>query len=153
MSSEYDQRAAVIVALRAGRCPVEIINFLRLPRTTVYRIARRFEETGQSLEPARKFHSSRSDTKRDAAFLEHLEARIDEDPSVSMRKLVQELNVSEATTRKAVHEDLRYKSYSLKVHQLLTAPQMAKRLVRCELMLSSLKHEAAGRIRFFSDAR
>ena len=153
MSSEYHQRAAVIVALRAGRSPIEIINFFKLPRSTVYRIAQQFEESGQSLEPARKPHASRSNMKRDAAFLEQLQVRIDEDPSVSMWKLAQQLNISEATIRKAVHEDLRYKSYSLKVHQLLTAPQKAKRLARCELLLSSLKHKAAGHICFFSDEK
>lgn len=153
MSSEHDQRAAVVVALRAGRTPGEIIDFLRLPRTTVYRIAQRFADSGESLDPARKSHSSRSDKKRDAAFLEQLTDRIEEDPSVSMRKLARELNVSESTIRKAVHEDLRYKSYSVKVHQLLTPLQMTKRVARCELLLSSLKYEAAGRIRFFSDEK
>ena len=103
----------------------------------MYRISQQFEESGQSLEPERKSHASRSDIKLNAAFLEQLKMQIDDDPSVSMRKLAQQLNVSEATIRKAVHEDLRYKSYSLKVHQLLTAPQKDKRLVRCGLMLLS----------------
>ncbi|KAF0306140.1 hypothetical protein FJT64_022280 [Amphibalanus amphitrite] len=39
--AEYDRRAAVLQALRAGRSPAEIIEFLRVPRSTVYRIAKR----------------------------------------------------------------------------------------------------------------
>ena len=31
MSSEYDCRAAILVALQAGRAPKEIIDFLKLP--------------------------------------------------------------------------------------------------------------------------
>jgi transposase len=109
MSSEYDKRAAVITALRAGHSPVDIVHFLKLPKSTVYRISQQFEESGQSLEPERKSHASRSDIKHNAAFLEQLQTQIDEAPSVSMQKLAQQLNVREATIRKAVHEDLRYK--------------------------------------------
>ena len=65
MSPEYDQRAAVIVAHRTGRSPGEITNFLILLCAIVYRFAQRFDEPGQSLEPARKTHSTRSDTKCD----------------------------------------------------------------------------------------
>ena len=39
--AEYDRRAAVLQALRAGRTPAEISEFLRVPRSTVYRIAKR----------------------------------------------------------------------------------------------------------------
>ena len=42
MSFEYDRRAAVSVALRASRAPAEIIDFLKLPKLTVYAVARRF---------------------------------------------------------------------------------------------------------------
>ena len=49
-----------------------------------------------------------------------------------------------------VHENLGYKS-CLKSYQLLTALEKAKRLARCLLLLSSLKHEAAGRIPYFSE--
>ena len=39
--AEYDRPAAVLQVLRAGRTPAEISEFLRVTRSTVYRIAKR----------------------------------------------------------------------------------------------------------------
>ena len=70
-----------------------------------------------------------------------------------MRSLAARLNVSEWTVRKAVHEDLRCRSYVLKVRQLLSPQLKERRLAKSQLLLSSLKHEASGRLRFFSDEK
>ncbi len=55
------------------------------------------------------------------------------------------MNVSKNTMQKAIHEDLWYKSYVLKIRQQLTDVMKAKRVVWCELLLISLKHCTAGR--------
>ncbi|XP_076626017.1 uncharacterized protein LOC143344146 [Colletes latitarsis] len=76
-----------------------------------------------------------------------------EDPGTSLRKLASLLGVSETVVRRIAQEDLRYVSYVLKVRQMLSEAAKLKRLARCNLLLCSLKHEAAGHIRFFSDEK
>ncbi|UYV74489.1 K02A2.6-like [Cordylochernes scorpioides] len=60
---EFENRAAVIVALRAGRSPKEIVDFLKLPKTTIYRVKKQFDEADSNKEgiATRKKHSRRSD--------------------------------------------------------------------------------------------
>ncbi|EFN62830.1 hypothetical protein EAG_00300, partial [Camponotus floridanus] len=61
--------------------------------------------------------------------------------------------VSEPTMRRIAEKDLRYKSYTLKIRQILSEAARTKRVARCNLLLCSLKNEASGRIRFFSDEK
>ncbi len=51
----------------------------------------------------------------------------------------------------AIPEDLRYMSYVLKVRQMLSESMKENRQAWCALLLTSLKHGAPGRLRFFSD--
>lgn len=156
MSSEYDRRAAIIVCARNGRTPVEISDFTDIPLPTVYAVVRRFNEAEKEEgegTPARKKHDCSFQRKRSEDFVSRLQDMVDEDPGVSMRSLAVRLNVSEWTVRKAVHEDLRCRSYVLKVKQMLSPQLKERRLAKCHLLLSSLKHEAAGRLRFFSDEK
>ncbi|EFN83666.1 hypothetical protein EAI_05198, partial [Harpegnathos saltator] len=50
-------------------------------------------------------------------------------------------------------EDLRYKSYTIKVRQMLSEADRTKRVERCDLLLCSLRNNATGRLRFFSDEK
>ncbi|QQP58498.1 Uncharacterized protein FKW44_003837 [Caligus rogercresseyi] len=45
MYSELERRTAIIVALRCGRAPKEIIDFFKFPKATVYSIAKSFKES------------------------------------------------------------------------------------------------------------
>ncbi|QQP53811.1 Uncharacterized protein FKW44_006424 [Caligus rogercresseyi] len=45
MSSELERRTAIIVAIRCGRAPKEIIDFFKFPKATVYSIAKSFKES------------------------------------------------------------------------------------------------------------
>ncbi|UYV83395.1 hypothetical protein LAZ67_23000870 [Cordylochernes scorpioides] len=60
---EFENRAAIIVALRAGRSPKERVDFLKLPKTTIYRVKKQFDEADSNKEgiATRKKHSRRSD--------------------------------------------------------------------------------------------
>ena len=123
MFSEYNQQAELchccILCWMLSKIKKKNFEYgTQLPRSTVYHIMQQIMESGESLGPARKSHTSRLDTKCDAAFLEQLQMWID--PSIVMQELAQQLNVIEATICRAVHEDLWYKLYSLKIHQLLT---------------------------------
>ncbi len=125
MSSEFERRAAIIVALRAGHTPPEIADFLKLPKSTVGDVARRFFAAEESEEgsgcPERKKHV-RERLVRSSDMIERLQAMVQEDPGMSMRKMAAILQVNESTVRKLVHEDLRHKSYVLKIRQSSPRP-------------------------------
>ena len=83
MSSELERRTAIIVALRCGRTPKEIVEFFHFPKSTVYDIAKTFKESGEaggeSLTPQRKTQDRSEVRKRNKDFLEQLQVLIDED--------------------------------------------------------------------------
>ncbi|QQP41664.1 Uncharacterized protein FKW44_016108, partial [Caligus rogercresseyi] len=125
MSSEQDRRAAILDALRAGRAPKEIIEFLKLPKTTVYRVAQEFNESNGNATPLRKTQDRSRSKKRTLEFFHELQKRINDDPGTSMRDLAAKINADEKNIRTAVHEDLRSKSYVLKVRQMLSEASKA----------------------------
>ncbi|XP_019886946.2 uncharacterized protein LOC109610920 [Ooceraea biroi] len=155
-SMEYDRRAAIIESLRAGRMTAEIIKFFGYPRSTVYDVAKRYAVSEESEEgsytPARK-RQAREKSTRTPEIIRRAQDMILEDPGTSLRKLASVLGVSETIVRRISKEDLKYTSYVLKIRQMLSEAAKLKRFARCNLLLCSLKHEAAGRIRFFSDEK
>ena len=102
--------------------------------------------------PARKSHSKER-TARTPAVVERAQALISDDLGQSLRKLTSIVGVSEPTMRRIAEENLRYKSYTLKIRQMLSEAARTNRVARCNLLLCSLKNEASGRIRFFSDEK
>lgn len=155
-STEYNRRAAIIESVRAGRSVTEIIRFFGYPRSTVYDVVARFNESVNSNEgsatPARKSHLKES-VVRTPDIVHRAQELIFEDPGQSIRKLSSVLDVSEKTMRRIVAEDLRYKSYTIKVRQMLSKAARTKRVERCNLLLCCLRNKAAGRLRFFSDEK
>ena len=73
MTSEYDRRAAIIVALRALGSRSEIAEFLKLPSSTVYDVADRFSaeaaEAGSG-DTTRKSHDRCRSKRRSQDFIE-----------------------------------------------------------------------------------
>ena len=61
-------------------------------------------------------------------LVDKVQAMIDEDPAVSMRKLGRVNGVCDRTIRKIVNQDLRYKSYVMQRGQLLTTALKERRL-------------------------
>ena len=116
MSSEYDGCGKIIVCTRQWTHPCgKIPDFTGIPFSTVYVIVKRFKETEQEEgagTPARKKHDRSFQKKISFPGSKRSE---DEDPSVSMQSLAARLGVSEWTLRKTVHEDLKCRSYVLKV--------------------------------------
>ena len=146
-STEYNRRAAIIESIRAGRLATEIIRFFGYPRSTVYDVFAKYHESEKSSEgsatSARKFHSKER-VVRTPDIIQWAQELIFEDPGQSIRKLSSVVGVSEKTMRRIVEEDLRYKSYTIKVRQMLSEAARTKRVERCNLLLCSLKHNAAG---------
>ncbi|EFN60862.1 hypothetical protein EAG_00186, partial [Camponotus floridanus] len=68
----------------------------------------------------RKKHEPRSDKVRTPQFVQQVQGIIDEDPSKSIRAISKDLQVSECTIRRIIHEDIRYKSYVMRRGQFMS---------------------------------
>ncbi|QQP31623.1 Uncharacterized protein FKW44_025281 [Caligus rogercresseyi] len=78
MSSELDRRTAIIVSLRCGRAPKEMIDFFKFPKATVYSIAKSFKglRTSRKDPNTGKKDPDRSQVrKRSAHFIDRLSRR------------------------------------------------------------------------------
>ncbi|UYV72546.1 hypothetical protein LAZ67_9003640 [Cordylochernes scorpioides] len=152
---EFENRAAIIVALRAGRSPKEIVDFLKLPKTTIYRVKKQFDEADSNKEgiATRKKHSRRSDRVRGEGFVKNVKEKIDGNPGKSMRAIAKEMDVGSMTIVRTIHEDLGLKSYALRKGQLLTENMKNNRKGKAAALLNNLKHDSFGMLRFFSDEK
>ncbi len=84
--------------------------------------------------------------------MKKVQEAINDNPRRSMRKLVEELEVSELLIRKIVKEDIRYRSYSLRRGQFMTAAMKKTRYEKASTLLNSLIHPPVQDILiFFSD--
>ncbi|UYV63308.1 hypothetical protein LAZ67_2003707 [Cordylochernes scorpioides] len=152
---EFENRAAIIVALRAGRSPKEIVDFLKLPKTTIYRVKKQFDEADSNKEgiATRKKHSRRSDRVRGEEFVKNFKEKIDGNPGKSMRAIAKEMDVGSMTIVRTIHDDLGLKSYALRKGQLLTENMKNNRKGKAAALLNNLKHDSFGMLRFFSDEK
>ncbi|UYV61264.1 hypothetical protein LAZ67_1004155, partial [Cordylochernes scorpioides] len=146
---EFENRAATIVALRAGRSPKEILDFLNLPKTTIYRVKKQFDEADSNKVgiATRKKHSRRSDRVRGEEFVKNVKEKIDGNPGKSMRAIAKEMDVGSMTIVRTIHEDLGLKSYALRKGQLLTENMKNNRKGKAAALLNNLKHDSFGMLR------
>ncbi len=158
MWSEEMTRTCILGGVRAGRSAKEIIDFFGYPKSTVYDVIKRFndennQEEEENITPKRKKAIPRSGSgrKRTEEFLDELQVVIEDDPSINITDLAKKFDVSYRTMWKAVHEDLRYKSYKLQIRQLLTSAMKEKRVERSRILINQLKRRHV--IRFFSDEK
>jgi hypothetical protein len=147
MSAEYETRAAVLKALRAGRKPQEIARFLKVHRSLVYRLKKVLDQSQDAGEaeitPARKQHKKRTvGLTRTADFVASLQEKINEDPSKSMRALAKEMQCDEKTIRNCIQEDIRYKSYKMRRGHFMSEATKQKRCKKAKLLLNRLKRPA-----------
>ncbi len=75
-------------------------------------------------------------------FMEELAAKIEEDPTKSMRSLAEEMNVDPKMIKTAM-DDLSLKSYIWRQQQLLTAAVEVKRLEQSKRLLTWVKHHGS----------
>ncbi|XP_032668322.1 uncharacterized protein LOC116842765 [Odontomachus brunneus] len=135
---ETDTSAILYMAFALG--VREIIRFFGYPRSTVYDVAAKYlaSETSEkgSANPTRKSHSKEKSV-RTPAIIERAQELISEDPGLSLTKLAKTLGVSDTTMRRIAEEDLRFKSYVIKVRQMLSEAAKMNRVARCNLLLCS----------------
>ena len=74
-------------------------------------------------------------------------------PRRSLRNIAETVSLSLKTLRRAVHEDLGMKSFTIQVKQLLTDEMKQKCVLFGTRLLSFLKHKAKGKIKIFSDEK
>ncbi|QQP40778.1 Uncharacterized protein FKW44_014935, partial [Caligus rogercresseyi] len=83
-----------------GRAPKEIIKFLKLPKTTVYRVAQEFNESKGNATPLRKTQDQFRSKKITLEFLHELQERINDDPGTSIRDLAAKMNSDVSKTKR-----------------------------------------------------
>ena len=86
---------------------------------------------------------------RNSAIIERAQGLISDDPEQSLRKLASIVGVGKPM-RRIVEEDLRYKSYTIKIRYRYS---LLKQTELFATIYCSLKNKALGRIRFFSDEK
>ncbi|XP_012058553.1 PREDICTED: uncharacterized protein LOC105621701 [Atta cephalotes] len=144
------KRHAVIVAIHANHSDFEISIFLNLAGSFVHKVRRELEVS----DDKRKKHKACSDTVRTSQFVQQVQGIIDEDPSKSIRAISRDLQISECTIRRIVHEDIRYKSHVMRKGQFMSAHTRKQRFIRAQRLLCKLKHsEISDMLWFYSDKK
>ena len=139
------KRHAVIVAIHANHSDLEISEFLKFARLFVHKVSRvrsiwwPCRKCCQKTHK-RKKHKARSDRVRTSHFVQQVQGIIDEDPSKSIKAISRDLQVSECTIYRIVHEDIRYKSYEMRKGQFMLAQTREQRFIRAQWLLNKLKH-------------
>ena len=112
------KRHIVINFLAAKHTDSEIAAFLKVGPSFVYKVQRELGAAKGDVAAVsqRKWHCRRSIIIKTLEFDSSVQAAIDEDPGKSIR--ANELQVDEATIRRVIHENLRYKSYVMRRIQL-----------------------------------
>jgi len=126
--------------LRAHVYPKTIFSIVGVTQRTVRNIRKAIND-GVGIR--RKPGSGGGGKKTDKAFLETLAAKINKDPTTSMRKLAAELQVDPKTVRKAVQQDLGLKSYVRTPKHLLTDSMKARRLKRARKVMGYIRRRGS----------
>ena len=89
----------------------------------LFAVRRELEASDGNVESVvkRRKHKPRSGTVRTPHFVQRVQDIIDEGPSKPIRAISRDVQVFERTTRRIVHEDIRYKSYVMLRGQLISA--------------------------------
>ena len=72
MNFKIESRAAIIVALCAGRTCMQIVNFLKLPISTVYKVAKKYYNQPVTTNSRRQIHNRSMTRKRNEEFINRL---------------------------------------------------------------------------------
>ena len=81
--------------------------------------------------------------------MNNIQQLINEDPTHSMRGIGRELSVSEFLVRKIVKQDIRYKSYSLRRGQFMSAAAKERKAKRALVLLRKFRKPPAKDILIF----
>lgn len=132
MTASNRLRTAIIRLHTLGHAPARIAETLRLPRMTVYRAIKRFEELGTSLDRPRR---GRPRTARTTQLIETVRSRINRNARRSIRQMAQQLPLSRTSLGRIVTEELGLRSYRTRKAAFLSARNKSERVKRCRDLL------------------
>ena len=110
------KRHAVIVAIKAQHDDTEIARFLKVARSFVAKVRKHLEAADRdpALAAKRKTHAKCPNAIKTHKFVQKVQEKIQENPlQMTLR------TPSECTIRRAVHEDIRHKSYVMPSGQFI----------------------------------
>ncbi|KAM8707532.1 hypothetical protein ACLKA7_005075 [Drosophila subpalustris] len=115
------KRCAILELFRQGNRQCEIVRLLDVPRQTVSKAIRRFNELGHEGDrPGR----GRKSTVNNSANRQIIRKRVKRNPRVSMRKIARETGIKRESVRQMAKKHLGLKPYKLQKVQLLTDEKM-----------------------------
>ena len=140
------QHDAIIQLHCAGKTNPEIIKLLKAPRSTVWKVVKRYQDLGTTSDWPR---CGRPRTARTSVIKERIRRNLKR----SMRKMAKSLDMDEKSVRTIVKEDLKLSPFKMTNRQQLTDLQKQKRLDRSKILLNAMKDGTqAGEI-VFSDEK
>ena len=141
MLTQEINRHAVVAAIHAEHSDLDISQFLNVTRSFVHKV-RELEAPDGNVESVtrRRKHKLRLDTVRTPQSVQQVEDIINEDPSKFIRAISRDLQVSECTIRRILHEDIRYKSYVMRRSQFMPAQTLLHDDARLDVRESASSH-------------
>ncbi len=138
----------VIVQLKAGDEPAEIVRRFEVHRNTVYSIKKLYKATGGY---SKHQSSGRPLTVQMVALISDIRQKINANPVCSICNLRKEHNVSCMFVQRVVTKYLKLKSRAVQQSQLLTAEKCQKCVKLLQEMLNFLKSNPQKNIVFSSE--
>ena len=130
-----DFRPAIVRMHENGVSNHEIARLLTIPRSTVIKHIRRYEETGSNEDrPGR----GRKKTARSKKNIQRAKEIIKQNATTkanSKRKLAKKLGVSRESALRILRQDLHLKPWKLQKRKKLNAQAKKKRLDRCRALM------------------
>ncbi|QQP52144.1 Transposable element tcb2 transposase [Caligus rogercresseyi] len=145
LTEQIVRRGAMVCGFRAGRTNIEIATFNNIPHGTVRNFRMTYNKFVEDGGKEEEFDVTNGKRKRrsdahDDDIVDNIQQIIDKDPGRSMRGIARELSVSDFLVRKIVKQDIRYKSYSLRRGQFMSAATKERRAERAAALLNKFKH-------------
>ena len=128
---QRERHEFVLGLIVSGHSDSEVYEICRRrgeKKSTIYDVIKRVRGRGHA---DRKVGSGRKRTVREPKVVKQVRERIRRNPRRSMRKLADELKISDRSIRRIVHDDLKMKAYKRRRVAGLTAAGRKKRLARC----------------------
>jgi len=115
-----------------GSSATEIIQFFGYPRSTIYDVAKYMALEQSNKGSSMPVKKSRKNVRIPAVVKKGSSADFGSRAIVAInyRKLASIVNVSEPTIRRIAEQDLRYKSYTLKIRQMLSEAARTSQVAR-----------------------
>ena len=128
-------RNIVIKLHKSGETNVEIAKRLKMNRSTVWKIVKKFKETGNTLDREGR---GRKRSIRTRQLVKNTREKLRRDPRRSCRGLAAAAGVSKSTMHQVLRDDLGLKPFKMLHRQELTDRHVAMRAQKCRKFLEDI---------------